>query len=45
VATKKEQNLWERIFHVNIDRDRIAGWDKELGSAIESFRVRLYNSS
>ncbi|KAG1768905.1 hypothetical protein EV702DRAFT_712687 [Suillus placidus] len=36
-ASKKEQRLWQRLFSVRIDRDQIAGWEKDLDRVIALF--------
>lgn len=43
MASKKEQGVWMRLFSVTINRDLIAGWDKELDRVIVLFNVRLQN--
>ncbi|KAG2143131.1 hypothetical protein BD769DRAFT_1772202 [Suillus cothurnatus] len=39
IATSKEQGFWHRLLSVTIDRDRIAGWEKELDQALVLFRT------
>ncbi|KAG1724368.1 hypothetical protein EDB19DRAFT_1949923 [Suillus lakei] len=36
-ASKKEQRFWQRIFSVRIDRDQIAGWEKDFDRVIALF--------
>ncbi|KAG0695415.1 hypothetical protein DFH29DRAFT_1005488 [Suillus ampliporus] len=36
-ASKKEQGFWRRIFFVSNDRDRIAGWEKDLDRVLLLF--------
>lgn len=45
VASKKEQGFWMRIFAVTIDRDLIAGWDKDLDRVLLLFNVRIQNTT
>ncbi|KAG1724979.1 hypothetical protein EDB19DRAFT_1948328 [Suillus lakei] len=39
VASKKEQGIWHRLLSVTIDRNRIAGWEKDLDQALMLFRT------
>lgn len=45
VASKKEQSFWMRLFSVTIDRDLIAGWDKDLDRVLLLFNVRLQSTT
>ncbi|KAG1718087.1 hypothetical protein EDB19DRAFT_1026872 [Suillus lakei] len=39
VASKKEQGFWHRLLSVTIDRDRIAGWEKDLDRVLLLFNT------
>ncbi|KAG2360395.1 hypothetical protein BDR07DRAFT_150332 [Suillus spraguei] len=41
VASSKEQGLWRKIFFVTIDRDRIAGWEKDLDQVLTLFNFEV----
>ncbi|KAG2059299.1 hypothetical protein BDR06DRAFT_993919 [Suillus hirtellus] len=41
VASKKEQGFWQRLLSVTSDRDRIAGWEKELDRVIPLFSAEM----
>jgi hypothetical protein len=45
VASKKEQGFWHRLLSVTIDRDRIAGWEKDLDRVLLLFNVCLWDYS
>lgn len=42
LTSKKEQGIWPRLLSVTIDRDRIAGWEKDLDRVLLLFNVRLW---
>jgi hypothetical protein len=42
LTPKKEQGIWPRLLSVTIDRDRIAGWEKDLDRVLLLFNVRLW---
>ncbi|KAG1724146.1 uncharacterized protein EDB91DRAFT_1269361 [Suillus paluster] len=37
VASRKEQGFWKKLFFVAIDRDQIAGWEKDLDHVLVLF--------
>ncbi|KAG1733917.1 P-loop containing nucleoside triphosphate hydrolase protein, partial [Suillus paluster] len=37
VASRKEQGFWKKLFFVAIDRDQIAGWEKDLDRVLVLF--------
>ncbi|KAG1733921.1 uncharacterized protein EDB91DRAFT_1084306 [Suillus paluster] len=37
VASRKEQGFWKRLFSVTMDRDQIAGWEKDLDRVLVLF--------
>ncbi|KAG1821490.1 hypothetical protein EV424DRAFT_1539061 [Suillus variegatus] len=39
VVSRKEQGLLKRFFSATIDRDQIASWEKDIGSALELFNT------
>ncbi|KAG2126922.1 hypothetical protein DEU56DRAFT_534411 [Suillus clintonianus] len=39
VASKKEQGFWHKLISVTIDRDRIAGWEKDLDRVLLLFNT------
>ncbi|KAG1821451.1 hypothetical protein EV424DRAFT_1556078 [Suillus variegatus] len=41
VASKKEQGIWQRLLSVTSDRDRIAGWEKDLDRVIPLFSAEM----
>ncbi|KAG2143018.1 hypothetical protein DEU56DRAFT_910958 [Suillus clintonianus] len=41
VASKKEQGFWKSLFSVTIDRDQIAGWEKDLDRVLALFNSEL----
>ncbi|KAG1764263.1 hypothetical protein EV702DRAFT_110804 [Suillus placidus] len=41
VASKKEQGFWQRLLSVTSDRDRIAGWEKDLDRVIPLFSAEM----
>ncbi|KAG2059301.1 hypothetical protein BDR06DRAFT_1003428 [Suillus hirtellus] len=41
VVSRKEQGLLRRFFSVTIDRDQIASWEKDIGSALELFNTEV----
>ncbi|KAG1719737.1 P-loop containing nucleoside triphosphate hydrolase protein, partial [Suillus lakei] len=41
VASKKEQGFWHRLLSVTSDRDRIAGWEKDLDRVIPLFSAEM----
>ncbi|KAG1805893.1 hypothetical protein EV424DRAFT_1578187, partial [Suillus variegatus] len=41
VVSRKEQGLLKRFFSVTIDRDQIASWEKDIGSALELFNTEV----
>ncbi|KAG1791257.1 uncharacterized protein HD556DRAFT_1387020 [Suillus plorans] len=41
VASKKEQGFWQRLLSVTSDRDRIAGWEKDLDRVIPLFSAEV----
>ncbi|KAG2141950.1 hypothetical protein DEU56DRAFT_911281 [Suillus clintonianus] len=41
VASKKEQGFWKSLFSVTIDRDQIAGWEKDLDRVLVLFNFEL----
>jgi len=43
VASKKEHRFLHRLFSVTIDRDQIAGWEKDLDRLLALFNVCLDN--
>jgi hypothetical protein len=43
VASKKEHRFLHRLFSVTIDRDQIAGWEKDLDRLLALFNVGLDN--
>ncbi|KAG2071831.1 hypothetical protein BDR04DRAFT_1154107 [Suillus decipiens] len=41
VVSSKEQGLWRKIFFVTINRDRIAGWKKDLDRVLTLFNFEV----
>ncbi|KAG1724167.1 uncharacterized protein EDB91DRAFT_143439 [Suillus paluster] len=41
VASRKEQGFWKKLFFVAIDRDQIAGWEKDLDRVLVLFSTEM----